>query len=241
MIDRKLCGWDIEIYKDIEQGEDWLDLVPLGITVGAMAYADGAAPYTWHAGYTSPQNVPHNGQMSQQEASIMVDELQRFVDAGYTLVTWNGLAFDFRVLAIESGRYADCARIALNHIDMMFHVVCAKGFGVGLDTVAKTMNLAGKTEGMSGALAPKMWRDGEFDKVLEYVTQDAVSTVEVAIACEKAKAMRWTTRAGKESRMPLRNGWLRVRDALLLSVPDTSWMDDPSVWDRKRFLEWTEA
>ena len=34
------------------------------------------------------------------------------------------------------------------------------------------MGLKGKTEGVDGAQVPTMWQTGQFEKVLEYLTQD---------------------------------------------------------------------
>ena len=55
---------------------------------------------------------------------------------------------------------------------MMFHVFCAKGYGLGLDKAARGMGLPGKTAGMDGSMAPLLWKNREFQKVLDYVAQD---------------------------------------------------------------------
>jgi hypothetical protein len=49
------------------------------------------------------------------------------VRARYTIVTWNGTGFDFDILAEESGMLAECKGLAVNHVDMMFHVLCRLG------------------------------------------------------------------------------------------------------------------
>lgn len=103
--------------------------------------------------------------MSQIEVQEMIRELMRCVDdEGYTLLTWNGLGFDFPVLADESGLLAECQEFARNHVDMMFYILCIRGHRLGLDTAAKGMGLPGKTEGMTGADAPKLWADGQYEK-----------------------------------------------------------------------------
>ncbi|NJL29595.1 MAG: hypothetical protein HC897_17760, partial [Thermoanaerobaculia bacterium] len=121
------------------------------------------------------------------QAAELVDYLLEQVAAGFTLLTWNGLGFDLDVLAEESGRLDDCRRLARSHVDMMFDVVCRLGYPLGLDKVAKAMGLAGKTQGMSGELAPKMWAEGRHDEVLAYVAQDVVTTLELAHAAEKTR------------------------------------------------------
>ena len=89
--------------------------------------------------------------MTQAEARTVVAELLNFVDSGYTLVTWNGLNFDFNVLAEESGLPRECAQLALHHVDMMFHAVCQLGHYVALGNAALGMELPPKTAGITGA------------------------------------------------------------------------------------------
>jgi hypothetical protein len=168
---------------------------------------------------------------------------------GYRIVTVNGLGFDFDILAeeCESDSAAEaCQRLALEHTDIGFAMFCQKGFMVGLSAMAKGLGVAGKTEGMSGALAPSMWaesREGQ-DKVLEYVQQDVQATADIYDALIVRQRMYWTTKRGTRSKYPWRplfsNGHiLSVREALELPEPDTSWMDN--AWSREKFCGWTEG
>lgn len=79
--------------------------------------------------------------------------MEKQVECGYTIVTWNGLSFDFDVLAEESGMIEKCRTLAINHVDMMFHALCRLGHGISLDSAAKGMDLLGKNEDMTGILA----------------------------------------------------------------------------------------
>ena len=88
------------------------------------------------------------------------------------------LGFDFDILAEESGMLEECRDLAVSHVDMMFHVFCQLGYGVGLDAAARGMELAGKSKGMSGVLAPVLWAEGRREEVLEYVAQDVRTTLE---------------------------------------------------------------
>jgi hypothetical protein len=121
---------------------------------------------------------------------------------------------------------------------------------VGLDTMAKGLGLAGKTEGMKGALAPAMWAESREaqDRVLEYVAQDVKTTAEIYEALLERKKLWWMTKRGTRTRSPwepivLKDGdgdarLLTVAEALMLPEPDTSWMDAP--WPRSKFAGWTE-
>jgi hypothetical protein len=118
----------------------------------------------------------------------------------------------------------------------MFHLFCQLGYGVGLDRAAKAMGLAGKPEGMSGALAPRLWANGRRQEVLDYVAQDARTTLELARICEERGYLRWITHSGNVRTVALPRGWLNVGDAMNLPEPDTSWMSNP--WPRSKFTGW---
>jgi hypothetical protein len=156
-------------------------------------------------------------------------------ESGYAILTWNGLGFDFDILSDESGMINECKQLALGHVDMMFHFFCVKGYALGLDAAAKGMGLRGKTEGMSGTLAPRLWAEGNWQAVLDYVSQDVRTLLDLAQAVEQAKAIHWTSRKGKPMRVEIGH-WLTVREALDLAEPDTSWMRNP--WRRGRFTSW---
>jgi len=230
---KNYLAFDLEIAADIPEGtEDWHALAPLGITVAGMAErpVQGAVV---SVGFTGPDNAPR---MDREAAARLVSYLQRMALSGYTIVTWNGLSFDFDVLAIESGMRAECAELALHHVDMMFHFFCLKGFPVALDKAAEAMGTVRKTEGMHGDLAPQMWRDGRFEEVRQYVMQDARATLELAYACEQRGRVEWITRAGARRVVFLPDGWLTVAEALKLPEPDQSWM--PAPWPRTKFTGW---
>jgi hypothetical protein len=73
----------------------------------------------------------------------------------------------------------------------MFDLSCRRGFMVGLEYVAQGMGLEGKTSGISGAMVPCLWVEGKFDDVLRYVAQDALTTLQVALAAERLGEVRW--------------------------------------------------
>lgn len=228
----KYLAFDIEIFKSIPDGDpDWKIHRPLGISCAATLLSDEPTPRLWHA---ADKSRP----MDQQEVAALVEYMAALVENpfdAYAIVTWNGLSFDFDVLAEESGMRAQCADLALNHIDMMFHFFCLKGFPLGLDACAKGCGLAGKTEGMSGAKAPELWQAGEYDKVLEYVGQDVITTLHVAQTVARQKGFDWRAKSGRMNSIRLKQ-WLTVSEALALPEPDTSWMSQP--WPRSKFTEW---
>ena len=174
--------------------------------------------------------------MTRDEAADLVHYLANRTKEGYTLLTWNGLGFDLDILAEESGMFAECRHLATDHVDMMFQILCQRGFGVSLDAAARGMNIKGKPEGMTGSRAPVLWADGKREEVLRYVGQDVRTTMDVALACEFAGALHWISRRGKLRTMRLLDGWLSVGEALALPLPYTAWMDEP--WKREEFVGW---
>ena len=221
-MNRKYLAFDIETAKTTDDGIDWRSCRPLGISCAATLPADSKELVLWHGG--KDRKCPAD-RMSQQEAGKLVDYLATQVGNGYTIVTWNGLGYDFDILAEESGMFEDCPKLATNHVDMMFHVLCELGYAVGLDAAAKGMGLAGKTEGMNGAIAPVLWAEGRREEVLGYVAQDVRTTLELATTCEaqapcvgtpaaancdqwhcRRDGLPWRRRGGCQS--PIRHGFL---------------------------------
>lgn len=224
----KFLAFDIETAKITPEGEDVQAHRPLGIACTAYAQIT-------RNGIVLTDTVWSAGRMSQRECQRFVGILQQAVREGFTLLTHNGLGFDFDILAEESGMHAECAALASNSIDTCFLVHCLKGYPVGLDAIAKGMNLPGKTEGMNGAMAPVLWAEGRYQEVLEYVAQDARSTLAVGLEIEKAKGLHWIAKSGRRNWLSVPR-LLTVQECLLLPHPNTSWMDSPI--PRSRFIEW---
>ncbi len=230
---RKYLAFDIETAADIPGPDfNWRPHRPIGITCAAIV-ADVQEPIVWHGKTADGKHAPR---MTRDEVREVVKVLVQKAAEGFTIVTWNGLGFDFDVLAEESGAADSCRELAHGHVDMMFHVFCEKGFPVSLEKAATAMGIAGKLEGLSGWQAPRLWAKGEHQKVLDYVVQDVRVTLQVAQAAEKKRSFSWTTQKGTISSLALSKGWLSVHDALQLPVPDTSWMTNPIA--RKHFSGW---
>lgn len=229
----RYLAFDIETAKEVP-GEDfnWRPHRPLGIACAATLTSDGE-PRLWHGAATQGRPAPR---MSQVDARQFVDYLARMSAEGYTILSWNGLGFDFDILAEESAARSECEKVALKHVDMMFHIVCELGYPVSLDKAAQGLGVPGKPAGMTGLRAPILWGQGKFQEVLDYVAQDVRTTLAVALAAERRKKFEWITRKGTKSALPLSRGWLPVEKALELPEPDTSWMSSPI--RRAEFMPW---
>ena len=226
-------AFDLETAKVLAPDDgDLMRSRPLGISCAAALSSEGELT-TWVERDERGEIQP---QLSAGTAADLVSFLQEKHYAGWRIITWNGLGFDFDILYEESGYLPACKDLAREHTDMMFHVFCEKGYPVSLEKAARGMGLAGKTDGMNGALAPTLWQYGEHETVLKYLEQDVRITLALALAGERERTLRWISGTDKLLQIKLPRGWLRVEEALKLPLPDVSWMDRP--WPRERFTGW---
>jgi hypothetical protein len=231
---RRYLAFDIETAKDVP-GDDfnWRPHRPLGISCAATLASGCDDVRVWHG--KSNEGAPA-ARMTVQDITELLQYLCAMADDGFTILTWNGLGFDFDILAEESAAATHCQTCALGHVDMMFHIVCSLGYPVALDKGAQGMGLPGKPAGMTGFLAPRLWAEGQYQQVLDYVAQDVRMAMRIAEAAEQRRRFEWITRKGTKSQMPLPNGWLTVSESLKLPEPDTSWMSNPL--KRRDFMGW---
>lgn len=227
----KYVGWDIEIEKEIPEGKAWKEYRPLGITC-ASAVADDFTETWW--GGKGENKI--NSKMTVEECLGMMEFLKSKTPE-YTIVTWNGLAFDFDVASEESQSKELCVELALDHIDIMFQFFCQKGFPVGISAVSRGCGLPDKTEGMHGDLAPVMWKDGKCAEVIQYNIQDSKMALNVANYIDAKQHLYWITKKGLTKHHNMGN-LLSVNECKNIVLPDQSWMTDPM--KKEDYLNWTE-
>ncbi len=233
-MERKYVAFDIETAKDISGADfNWKPHRPLGITCIASQTTACDEPRIWLTRTDSGTPAP---QMAAADVAAFVEYLADAAADGFMPLSWNGLSFDFDILAEESGRSEQCKTLAREHVDMMFHVVCVKGFPVALKSAAAGLGVKGKLAGVDGNDAPSLWASGKYKVVTDYVAQDVRATLAVAQKAERQRSFAWKTQRGKISAMPLPRGWLTVESAGRLPLPDTSWMSDPP--SRGDFMSW---
>ena len=231
---RKYLAFDIETVKIYPKGDQWQDHRPLGLACAAATAQDLPSPLTWFT--TNPDGSIADAMSPQDTSALLRDLLLYTAQQGYTLLTWNGLGFDFDVLAEESDDPRLCGELALNHIDMMFQFFCRQGYPISLQTAAEGMNTQPKTEGLSGDLAPELWASGQRQQVVDYCAQDTRATLDLALECDRQGRIGWTSRSGRSNNLFLPAGWLTVAQARRIPPPDTSWMTDPI--PREQFTNW---
>jgi hypothetical protein len=240
----KIASFDLEIAKELPQDPgDWRQYAPLGITCAAAALSNNGQGISW-AKQMNHWNDRHR--ISVAGCRQIVYDLTELHNAGFRIVTWNGTGFDFAVLAQESGMVEECAHLALNHTDMMLQVTFRKGWYLGLEAALKGARLPGKLKAvqlnsgqyideMNGALAPRLWADGEYQAVLAYLEDDVNGPLKLAQHIWKKRAICWTSKKGKMIKVEV-DGLELVKDLFEIPEPDTSWMTNPPC--RERLVDW---
>jgi len=233
----KLAAFDLEIAAVVpDTVQEWSKVKGLGISCAAIAFSDIDEVEVW-------QRVPR----FEKSVSIdLVERLGELSEEGYTLVTWNGCSFDFRVLAEESGLVQRCGQLALNHVDLMLIVTFTKGWYLSLQAALQGAGLSGKLtrvrlstgreiRDMDGSKAPALWAAGEHDAVLAYLKDDVVQLLKLAQLVSRRGRLSWLSRTGNSQEVRL-SRLLTVTECFDIPEPDTSWMSNPP--RRKQFTDW---
>lgn len=235
----KFLGFDLEVCTWPEDN-NWDRVTPLGVSCIGLVGTGWDEPQVYYA--SSCTGKPEPRPMNTSELKCFADDLYLLSQEGYKIVSWNGLQFDFFVLHLE--KPDDMFKtFAMNHIDLMFYILCSKGWPVGLNVVAHGLRLPGKmTDGVSGADAPKMWMEGSLEdreKVLEYVGQDAKTTLDIVEVASRIESLTWQSKSSRRwqslpfSKVPT------VAECLEIPLPNTSWMDNPLT--RESFYDWARS
>lgn len=251
----RFVAFDLEIAVAV-RGNDWKAQRPLGISCAATLTSDGDA-LLWHGaegtyGPIDDVELRFAERMNPAEVQELAGYLLEMQAQGYTVVTWNGLGFDFDVLAEECQNViwsSDVANLAMQHVDPYFQMFCERGYGIGLETAGNGLGVGQKTEGMHGDLAPVLWcgwpdwadddlrqRIGTLgvepgtraaqNLCLEYVAQDAKLTADVYRAILTKMHLPWIARSGRS------NTWhpmifADAQDKRLLTVSESLDIPEP--------------
>lgn len=242
---KKFLSFDLEIAKTLPNDNDvWDAYRPFGISMACVV--DQAWHVTQWPESDSSLIVPYHKQLTCREANEVADYLLERVSQGYKIMTWNGLGFDFRVLAEECSpdtEYArDLAALALSehHVDIGFAMVCDLGYMCSVQHACDGMGLPGKTEGITGKMIPELWSSSilsEQERCLEYSRNDVCITSVLYQAIEHHQQLAYMTKAGRKQiwAYPPDNGIMSVARALQL--PDAR---NPR-WPRSKFTGWADA
>jgi hypothetical protein len=228
-------SFDIEISDvfDVEPGQDIESFAPFHVSVAA-SIVNGGEERLWYS-EESPGHPALN--LTPAKAREMLDYLEEMQNRGLPVVAWNGLKFDFKWLGYQAGDLAHAARIALKSYDPFFQFFNQRGFFLSLAKVAEGLGVPIR-KSMDGAEAPRAWRQGRFQEVMDYVLGDCRITNHLVLAIKKRGGIAWVNRRG-ELAFERFERFKKVEEVLSEPPPDTSWMDDPP--DKREFARWIET
>ena len=238
----EILGFDLEVCNMLDIDKPLAEQLPMGITCAVVSRVQ--API---AIFRPPMTAGrYEDKLTTDRCIFLAEYLCEADFSGDTIVTVNGLGFDFRVLWAEiEGEFpaAPFVRMVKNHVDLGFAMLCGLGYMGGLVAMGKGMGVGSKTEGMDGVRAVELWKGGKEaqDNVIVYCSRDAELTAQVYNAVVTRKSLTWITKAGKSRDFDfgMDVSKLAVARALEFSEPDTSWMTSP----RKRVdcLGWLDG
>lgn len=116
----------------------------------------------------------------------------------------------------------------------MFQFFNQAGFPVSLAKVAKATGIS-QEKLMDGADAPKEWRAGNCQKVMDYCLGDCQMTNLIFRAILETRQVRWVTTRGSVNSIPMTR-LKPVEQVIQDPDPDQSWMDSPI--PKRKFFEW---
>ena len=152
------------------------------ITCAATLDAAGGGARTW---YTFQQAA-----MSKETGT----ELAQYLLASSVVVTFNGAAFDLRLLHKLTNVDA-LKELALHHVDIMYDFVASHRYYASMQSFAVATLGAGKSN--TGDWAARAWFTDEWESVLEYCKQDVVVLQQLYVYAESHKCLKRTTKRGR--------------------------------------------
>lgn len=230
----KLLSFDIEISDvfELRKYEDMDKYEPFHISVAATAVHNGEERI-W---YSEDQDRRLALNLTQKRAHELLDYLDEMQRKGFMVCAWDGLGFDLKWIGYQANDMTLAAHVALKSYDPMFQFFNQAGFPVGLAKVAEAMGVS-QQKLMDGAEAPKQWRAGNHQKVMDYCLGDCQMTNLIVLAIQKVRETRWVTSRGSISAKSVRR-FKTVEEVIRDPEPDQSWMDAPM--PKMKFYQWVQ-
>ena len=114
--------------------------------------------------------------MTEETANELVEYLYEFSE-GKRVVTFNGAAFDFKMLFLHLNDQMMCEKlktIAMNHFDMHLACIDSAGHRMGLNGIVKATLGQDESKSGSGLDAIKWWDEEKYDLLFSYCAKDVL-------------------------------------------------------------------
>ena len=228
---RRFLALSIATIMPIRSADRWRQYLPVGPACAGTSATNEEK--VWY-GYDSANETATA--MTERDAAKLVDYLQQMTSDGYTIATWNGMGFDWPALAKQSRKLQECRQLALDHVDMMYQVLCTKGFCIKDESAAAGMRIPLKTGAEYDNDKPAQWSEDHPQTILVVCNLRADLILRLSMEGQRTQRLRWVSRNGRRNDMRLDGGWKTVREAREFPKPDTSLFHDPM--PRSLFDEW---
>ena len=97
---------------------------PPAVACAAIWTSDARRPTFWYGASGVDEFAPY---LQRRDVRRLVQQLGELAGRGYTLLTWDAMRSDWDLLASQAQDRVFCRQLASQHVDMVFHVVCARG------------------------------------------------------------------------------------------------------------------
>lgn len=159
------------------------------ISCASTMASDAVVPLVWFDRDVSGNITEF---MSTATLQNFVAYLANMHSEGYLIVSWGGVASDFRMLAKELPHVAsDIQTMCLESVDIPFVSGTTMGMMMGLSAAASTLGFPSK----NSSIVPDLWKVNK-PYVIEHVSADTFMTVAVVRNALQSKQLSWTTSKG---------------------------------------------
>lgn len=153
-------------------------------------------------------NTEKNGEaMTQNQVEHVIDKLLEYDSLNCKIVSFNGSGFDIKLLAqymkSDKNKYMKVRKMNLNHIDLMFLVVCNRGHPAGLSKITEAMGVGKKSLEGGGLESVKLWAAGKYEDVYNYNTKDVELLYDLFKEVNKTKTIQFMSKAGNRIKFPV--------------------------------------
>tara|TARA_Y100000385_G_C13003559_1_gene598354 strand:- start:114 stop:803 length:690 start_codon:yes stop_codon:yes gene_type:complete len=204
---------------------------------------------TFICGVTCERKKNETGKTIQtwKNASDLILHLwKRYNEDKVRIVSWNGVKFDFYLLANQPGtndiEKEYCKFLAKKHTDIAFAFLAERGYMISLSSAI------GRPHELDPKDIPALWACGAPETkslVYNYLEDQSDTILNILHNIENNKRLNYINSKGnKQEWKPVmhKDKLLSVRNAMMLDEPDTSYMPDDlkNTFKRDKFITWLD-
>lgn len=208
----KFVAFDLEFTSLVPSHDDARWGVDVHIACAATMTSEDTTPSVW---FEKKDTISEY--MGPEVLQQLINYLAYMASSGYTVVTWGGVAADFRMLAKEVPHMRETILdLCMNSVDIPFASGSCTGIMMGLGAAASALGFASK---MPSVNVPTLWTVNK-PAVLEHVSTDTFMTVMVTRSALLSRQLTWITSKGHpRTWCPIQ--FSSVRECLQMAMPST--------------------